>query len=388
MKIDRHSSQMANQRVKPVPGRGQHGSPSRYLDASQCPSRSVYLALALFCGLTASCSADEGESPQHGSPPSSPSTTTNVSQAGRIPSSPPAKKNLVADQHNSAASVAETENSDPNAVMLIERVLVQIVAGAAFDAKVRETVWTTGREVVGVGTYEQSGGSTGRYNLQLTMHDGDGKHRLQQISDGRLAWTRTDISGRVSLRRVDVGRLDEWVRGSTRNMAVAPRLKVGAWAEMLSTIQRDFVLSVVGASLKGEPVWVVTGVLRPSRRAAILAESGRKDWPMLLPTRVRVAIRSKPETSTGFGALLPVRIEYWSDPVADGTDQTQPSPNGNGRLITLIELYSIRPISPPSAERFRFENQDAEVNFTNETDRYIEMYGVHLTERERRQLRR
>ena len=42
-------------------------------------------------------------------------------------------------------------------------------------AKVRETVWATGREVVGVGTYEQAGGGSGRFNLQITMHDGDGQ---------------------------------------------------------------------------------------------------------------------------------------------------------------------------------------------------------------------
>ena len=47
-----------------------------------------------------------------------------------------------------------------------------------------------------------------------------------------------------------------------------------------------------------------------------------------------------------------------------------------GRLITLIELYSIGAITPPPTERFRFDNQDAEVNFVNETERYIELYGV------------
>jgi hypothetical protein len=60
--------------------------------------------------------------------------------------------------------------------------------------------------------------------------------------------------------------------------------------------------------------------------------------------------------------------------------------HADGRLITLIELYSIQHIAPPPLERFRFESQD--VNFINETDRYIELYGVHLTERELRQLRR
>ncbi|MGI9473032.1 MAG: hypothetical protein ACR2NZ_15940 [Rubripirellula sp.] len=328
----------------------------------------------------ASFATEPGSAPHPQIAPDSPGTE-NVSQDT-------VQEDSLRDAKESVANSAENQISQQNAVLLLQRVLTQLVAGPAFDAKVRETVWTTGREVVGVGTYEQAGGSTGRYNLQLTMHDGDGKHRLQQISDGRLAWTRTDISGRVALRRVDVGRLDEWVRGTTGNMSIAPRLKVGAWAEMLSTIERDYVLAVVGASLKGDPVWVITGELRQSRRKEIMADSGRKEWPMLFPTRIRVAIRSKPEAKTNFGELLPVRIEYWSDPVTGGSESEEPRGNGNGRLITLIELYSIRPISPPPAERFRFENQDAEVNFTNETDRYIEMYGVHLTERERRQLRR
>jgi hypothetical protein len=277
--------------------------------------------------------------------------------------------------------------SQPRAVNLLRQVLDMVVHGPAFDAKVRETVWTTGREVVGVGTYEQAGGGSGRFNLQLTMHDGDGKHRLQQISDGRLAWTRSEIAGHVALRRVDVGRLDQWVKGETSHMRVSPGLRVGAWAEMLSTIERDFNLRVDGASLKGEAVWVISGILRSDQRDRVRIESGREDWPMLHPTRVRVAIKSKPDPKTGFGQLLPIRIEYWSDAIV-GTNSASPAEKREDRLITLIELYSIRPISAPSAQRFRFENQDAEVNFTNETDRYIQLYGVQLTQRELLQLRR
>lgn len=382
MKIDRHSSQTSISRVKPDAISGvEAGSTDRVIRRQSCADRLAHFVLPrlfVFCAIAGSTTCVWSQV--------SPAAATSAAANGKSHVSQP--PNTKSKKTEAPAKQLDPELSSPKAVMLLQRVLAQLVAGPAFDAKVRETVWTTGREVVGVGTYEQAGGSTGRYNLQLTMHDGDGKHRLQQISDGRLAWTRTDISGRVSLRRVDVGRLDEWVRGATQNMAISPRLKVGAWAEMLSTIERDYVLDVVGASLKEDPVWVITGKLRPSRRKAILAESGRKEWPMLFPTRVRVAVRSKPDPTTGFGALLPIRIEYWSDPVRADEAEDMPSSNENGRLITLIELYSLRPISPPSAERFRFENQDAEVNFTNETDRYIEMYGVHLTERERRQLRR
>ena len=54
----------------------------------------------------------------------------------------------------------------------------------------------------------------------------------------------------------------------------------------------------------------------------------------------------------------------------------------DGRLITLIELYSIRPITPPSVERFRFENHDAEFNFIERNrSLHSSMYGVRLTDR-------
>ena len=281
------------------------------------------------------------------------------------------------------------KQSNPKAVGLLRQVLAMVVHGPAFHAKVRETVWTNGRAVVGVGTYEQAGGSSGRFNLQVTMHDGDGKHRLQQISDGRLAWTRTEIAGGVSLRRVDVGRLDEWVRNSLGETELAPRLTVGAWAELLCNVERDYTLDVVAASLEEEAVWVLTGELRDDRRTRIHQANARKDkeWPMLYPTRIRIAVRAKSDPKTRIGELLPIRFEFWSDPIAASEDEDDPAAK-NGRLITLIELYAIQPINPPSAERFRFENQDDEVNFTNETDRYIEQFGVQLTERELRQLRR
>lgn len=109
---------------------------------------------------------------------------------------------------------------------------------------------------------------------------------------------------------------------------------------------------------------------------------------MLYPTRVHIAIRTKPDPVSGFGELLPIRFEFWSDPVASTEPAAQSENEAGGRLITLIELYSVQPITPPPVERFRFENQDAEVNFVNETDRYIKLFGIHLTERELRQLRR
>ncbi|MDE0862706.1 MAG: hypothetical protein OSA98_02895 [Rubripirellula sp.] len=290
------------------------------------------------------------------------------------------------DSVSQAANVKESfafrpvaDKSQPDAAVLLQLVMRQLVSGAAFDAKVREIVWTTGREVIGVGTYEQAGGNTGRFNLQLTMHDGKGKHRLQQISDGRLVWTRSEISKVVTLRRVEVGKLEGWGPGATNDQPIPPRLQVGVWAEMLSTLQRDYDLSVASANLKQQAVFVISGQLREERRKAVLQKSGRRDWPLLYPTQMRVAIKAKPDLETNFGLYLPVRIEFWSDPVADSGVRTTDITTNQRRLITLVEIYSIRPITEPSAERFRFENVN--VDFTNETNRYIEIHGAQLTQR-------
>lgn len=284
--------------------------------------------------------------------------------------------------------LAAASGSAAEAVSFLQQILDFIGNGPAFDAKVRETVWAGGREVVGVGTYVQAGGGSGRYNLQITMHDGDGKHRLQQISDGKLAWTRTEIAGGVSLRRVDVGRLEEYLRGIIPETSLSPRLTVGAWGELLSQIGRDYELRIDTARLKingddqVQPMRVLIGDLTPTRRKAVLEESGRSQWPVLYPSRVHVAVKATDDGS-GLAVWVPARIEFWSDPLAAAGSRKP-----KRRLITLIEIYSLRPITPPPAERFRFENQEADVNFVIETERYLESYGVNLTERQRRQLYR
>jgi hypothetical protein len=320
---------------------------------------------------------------------------------------------------------------------LVAQTIQRIAHGPAFDAKVRQRVWVSGREILGVGTYEQAGQGTGQFNLQVTMLDGDGKHTLQQVSDGRLAWTREQIGEQVSLRRVDVGRLDQWVNDSLASLmgrglqdsaaptTLKPSVRVGGWTEMMDTIATEHDLTLQSGQLEGRDVWIVKGTLRDDLRAQRLEEFGTKTWPELCPTQVVVLIARNNDPETGFGKGLPLRIEYWGDPAhvpigesqdavpnsSDNNDgvsgEQNPGVNDNGvlddstparrtsnqrmlncPLISLIELYSLRPISPPPIGRFRFDNQDLDVEFTNETDRYLSRYGIAITERQSRLLRR
>lgn len=345
-------------------------------------------------------------------------------------------------------SASANANEHDPARRLLARVIEQIALGPAFDAKVRQRVWVGGREVIGVGTYEQAGNGSGWFNLQVAMHDGDGKHTLQQISDGRLAWTREQIGEEVTLQRVDVGRLDQWVHNTTENLLATPvhreylsnedpiadhlrpSVRVGGWSEMLESIAADHDLTIAAGRLEDREVWIIRGTLQADIRAQRLEQFDAETWPELCPTQVVVAIAKTPHPETDFGQGLPLRIEFWTDPVASTAEPVQtssddavhditqastnsptmspavsPSPEHptptsatptatpttstrNSRMISLIELYSIRPISSPPIGRFRFENQDMEVNFTNSTDRYLSRYGIQITERQSRMLRR
>ena len=319
-------------------------------------------------------------------------------------------------QNPSASHRPEPPQATEPARRLLARVIEQIALGPAFDAKIRQRVRVGDREVIGVGTYEQAGDGSGWFNLQVAMHDGDGKHTLQQISDGRLAWTREQIGEEVTLQRVDVGRLDQWVQGAVAPVYhqdtaadepianhLPPSVRVGAWTEMLERIATDHDLTLASGRLEQREVWIVRGKLRADIREQRLTDFGTETWPELCPTEVVVAIAKSASVENGFGRGLPLRIEFWSDPahatttLADSDDDLDVTTTAEtedtavavpAHLISVIELYSIRPISSPPIGRFRFENQDMEVNFTNDTSRYLSRYGIHITERQSRMLRR
>ena len=289
----------------------------------------------------------------------------------------------------SDSKASQRRASQLQAGELIEKVIDRLANGQAFDCKLRQRVRTAGREVVGVGTYEQVGGGTGQFSFQIEMHTGAGKHTLQQISDGRLAWTRSEIAGTVSLSRVDVGWLDEGSRTLRGNLKIKPSMRVGGPSEMLDTIRRDYDLKLGTSSLGGQPLSVIIGSLKSSRREAVKGMLGGAAWPKLYPTRVNVAIAQTDDPKSGFGKGLPIRIEHLSDPVALSDDPSKEpgSQIKRRQMISLLEFYSVHPVAPPPIQHFRFENQDTEIDFVNETGRYEERFDIRVSAKERAKYR-
>ncbi len=297
------------------------------------------------------------------------------------------------------------DQADANATLLVSRTMEQLVLGDAFDAKLRQRIWVASREVVGVGHYEQSGGGSGRFNLEMTIHDGDTRQSMRQISDGKLCWTRTQVGEWIAISRIDIGRIDEFQRdrlatfarlGQAESLSALPaRLRVGGIVELLDKISRDYDLRVGKGTVERQPVWTLRGQLTAAAVVRLKAISGRDDLAPLCPAEVRVAIAATGD-ATGFGVGLPIRIEFWSSPDSavpiapkitpvsknlkdnlDPSDSVEGSPHGApaGRLISLLELYATRRIEPSPEERFRFTSDDREVTFTNDTSKYLDDIG-------------
>lgn len=301
-------------------------------------------------------------------------------------------------------AVRHAASPPDQAALLVQRTIERLVVGDAFDAKLRQRIWAGGREVVGIGHYEQSGGSTGRFSLEMTIHDGDTRQSIRQISDGKLAWTRTQLGTSVSLRRVDLGRIDEVCREAMRGgparsarpggyasvLAVEepapPWLRIGGLVELVDQIAADYDLRVGKGTVDEQPVWILRGALNQRARKRIEEAGGSPESTALFPFEVRLAIAAVGDGS-GFGVGLPIKMEFWSEPVDHPSDniegQSEPGQStkrpqtGNGdaprgRLISLLEIYAVRPIQPSPEERFRFKRDDPDVTFSNDTRRYLD----------------
>lgn len=279
--------------------------------------------------------------------------------------------------------------STPQALALVDQVLNRLAHGEPFDCNIRQRVWAAGRDSMGVGKYTQVGRGTGQFSMQVDMHDGNSTHTLLQMSDGQLAYTRTDVGGRISLIRVDVGSLDEGARVLRRTDSIKPSMLVGGPTEMLDTIRRDYDLRVGTSELKGQKLLVLIGTLKQLRKKKI-APGG--NLPELFPTHLNLMIAAEDNPETGFGKGLPVRIEHRSEPKLpsgqNAAQETSPQIATQGRLISLIEFYSILPVKRElPIQQFSFKNQDPAVISENETKRYEKRFDIRVSARERARYR-
>ena len=316
---------------------------------------------------------------------------TSAERPSTSPSPPP---------HASAEFERHSAPRPDAAEMAVQTTMLRLAHGPSFDAKLRQTVWSEDRQILGVGTCTHAGRGTGRYRIQVTMHDGRDKHSMMQISDGRLAWTSLTVGGNQRIGRVDLGRVDHGdpslvammnLRGGTyRTDTAGPgmggdrrlsrAMRVGGLIEMLDQIGENYRLHLRKARLHDVPVWVISGQMDVERRSELAASMGVGQLSRHHPGHVRVVIADQDDPQTGFGRGLPVRFEYWNQaqPVLSGEPaevggqarENRDAESVRRQMVSVIELHAVRPIETPDAVDFRYEWTENDVDFVNETSRY------------------
>ncbi|HBJ35152.1 MAG TPA: hypothetical protein DDZ51_10435, partial [Planctomycetaceae bacterium] len=247
----------------------------------------------------------------------------------------------------------------------------------------------------------------------------------------------THVGTNVTLRRVDLGRIEEFYRELTRQgivkpspirdsnaivdaaHQVSPWLRVGGLVEVVEQIAADYDLRLSKGFVDRKAVWILRGVIKAKAKQRMTAPESGAAWSERCPHEVRMAIAAVGDEN-GFGVGLPSRIEFWGQPplvaepgssdpapfsdqvssppqtdatvksglqtvpaslplvdsdelnTTDPSTEALPTDKPRGNLISLLEIYAVRRIQPSPEERFRFEREDRDVNFFNDTRHYLQ----------------
>ena len=265
----------------------------------------------------------------------------------------------------------------------------QLVADAArrldnetsIAADLRYRAQAFGHQVLGTGSYLQSGAGIGRQlRLELRMQVGDKPATLQEIRGPEYYWIRKGVPpSEPTLRRVDLVQLRRALRGEpTLGEEALPRgawILLGGLPRLLTTLEQSFdftapraeevQLSGAGGQPGQLPIWVVEGQWKPARLAVLTGSQSTANLPEQMPDRVEIVL----DRSDKILPLFPYRICYWRTPAKKKSDASASS----ARELLTLELFNVRRVGAIDPREFDYNPGEQEV--LDLTTAYIQNLG-------------
>lgn len=245
---------------------------------------------------------------------------------------------------------------DSIARRLLAASMLALHSGPPLDAKLRQTINVAGQPLVGVGRYQQAGGGSGKFRLELKIPTAAGTCFALQTNDGRLAWMSRKLGEEARIERVDLARLSQR-RSGYRLPAI---YRVGGLIELLDRIGQDFTLDAVDGRLEDEPVVILRGSLNLEARQRLEQSLESSQIPDYLPDLVRIALARNSDPQ-----WLVRRIEYLHSGTAESPE----------KLLSVLEVYEVAAGGRVDEQRFQFDADHRNVEILNVTDRYLEASG-------------
>ncbi len=261
-------------------------------------------------------------------------------------------------------SSAPSPQADPN--LLVLQAVQRAVWGPSLSCQVQQQTDLYDQQQIGIGSYSHSGGGEGQLEFGVRYSTGRSQMYFEQLSDGRMVWTRANDG--YPPRRVYLDRVRQSLGSIGRNPQASPvaslYLAVGGQAGLLRSLYHRYRwYKIYAGEADGLPVWEMIGTLRQTPpsiagHAAVDLRLAEASTSGLLPTDARIRLGRGGELD-----LVPLRIEYFRS-VLNESGELQ-----DRVLVSKIEYSDIQVGTRFDDSKFRF--QDYADNPIDETPEYM-----------------
>ncbi len=266
-------------------------------------------------------------------------------------------------------SIETPISNEARASQLMINALLQAVWGEGRRCHVKQRIALFDREMVGFGQYAHAGGGTGKLKMSLRFAAGDQLNSFSQVSDGKLLHTTNIMGDKVERRRVDIGKVHEFVpisKAYFEDPVITMYLAIGGQGEILRKLCQQYRWFDVQVDRIGDDdVWLLKGEaakepVRVRAFAPIDSLLDHKSKTGLLPTYVRVALgRAAPNQ------LWLFRVEQWkANPMAAVGDSSPLN-----AVIEFVQPEIDKNLPPRMFEDASFASSSDPI--TDETDKYV-----------------
>lgn len=265
----------------------------------------------------------------------------------------------------------------PDIDVLLRQAVAQLSATGSIEAKIRQRIDLFDRELIGSGSYAQQGaGVTTQMRLEMRMRAESAATELLQVCNGETLWTFNAADGQRTLRRVDVDRVLDALRGDSRGLRAttsiaAPSIGLGGMPWMLEGLRQNCRFEEVRSERLGDvDVHAVYGTWRTEKVLSLLPEHEQKRIAAggkLDVARLPPHLSDRVVIYLGRDDLFPYRFDYGrTQPLTEKQSAAGETPTT--KTIMTLEFYEVRFGRPIPRERFYYKPGQGAID---DTERYI-----------------
>ena len=255
-------------------------------------------------------------------------------------------------QHPAPSATARRLTQAEEAQTLMRLAVLRGVWGPPVHCLVGQEITLLNRTVRGSGLYARGGSGLGEMKMSLEIVAGDHLNILNQVSDRYMLHTSQTIDGKRECRRVDLGRVREYLGRFTEadrdDPLVALHLAIGGQNEKLRALCQQYNWTQVQPGKFAQPggtgeidVWW----LRGERTSAPTALHGLTEMDAML-TRADEAGLAPDHAKIALGRTPP--LQYWLYHVEETRQPTATALGTGQSVVAKVDYYQpvIREMPP------------------------------------------